>query len=172
MRVDRLIREARVKAGLSQAALAARAKTSQSAIARYERGVAVPSLGTLARVLRNCGVKPPLDPPRRAIPVAKRPQRRLRSAAELLERHRLRLLASARQHGARNVRVFGSVARREDVPGDVDLLIDLEPDRTLLDLIGFQQDAASILGFPVDVAVPEILKDGIRERVLAEAVPL
>lgn len=54
----------------------------------------------------------------------------------------------------------------------MDLLIDLEPDRTLLDLIGFQQDAASILGFPVDVAVPEILKDGIRERVLAEAVPL
>lgn len=171
MRVDRLIRQARVKAGLSQAALAARARTSQSAIARYERGVTVPSLGTLARLLRTCGVKPPLEPPRRATPVA-RPRRRLRSAAGLLEQHRRRLLASARQHGARNVRVFGSVARREDVPGDVDLLVDLEPDRTLLDLIGFQQDAAGILGFPVDVAVPEILKDGIRERVLAEAVPL
>lgn len=89
-----------------------------------------------------------------------------------LRRMRSSILRIAAKHGASNVRVFGSVARREDVPGDVDLLIDLEPDRTLLDLIGFQQDAASILGFPVDVAVPEILKDGIRERVLAEAVPL
>lgn len=131
----------------------------------------MPSLGTLARLLRTCGVKPPVEPPRRPMPATKA-RRRLRSAAGLLERHRRRLLASARQHGARNVRVFGSVARREDAPGDVDLLVDLDPDRTLLDLIGFQQDATSILGFPVDVAVPEILKDRIRQRVLAAAVPL
>lgn len=73
----------------------------------------------------------------------------------------------------RKVRIFGSGARGEDSPdSDIDLLVELEPERTLLDLIAFQQDAGDILGIHVDAATPEILKDRVRERVLAEAVPL
>ena len=69
--------------------------------------------------------------------------------------------------------MFGSAARGEDSSrSDIDLLVELEPDRTLLDLIAFQQDATDILGVPVDAAVQEILKDRVRQRVLAEAVPL
>lgn len=71
------------------------------------------------------------------------------------------------------MRLFGSVARgTESRDSDIDLLVELDRDRTLLDLIAFQQDASDILGRPVDVATPAILKAGFRERVLAEAVPL
>jgi hypothetical protein len=71
------------------------------------------------------------------------------------------------------VRVFGSIARDEAGPAsDIDLLVELAPARTLLDLVGFRRDAAEILGSPVDVATPDMLKEHIRAEVLAEAVPL
>jgi len=71
------------------------------------------------------------------------------------------------------VRVFGSIARDEAGPAsDIDLLVELAPGRTLLDLIGFRRDAAEVLGIPVDVATPDMLKEHIRAEVLAEAVPL
>lgn len=173
MRIDRIIRQARRDAGLSQAQLARRAGTSQSAIARYERSVSTPSLATLERLLRACGqplqFATPAEPKRRAAPAPAR----LRSRAALIRRHRDRLLTAARRNGAREVRIFGSVARGEDSPdSDIDLLVELEPERTLLDLIAFQQDAGDILGIHVDAATPEILKDRVRERVLAEAVTL
>ena len=53
-----------------------------------------------------------------------------------LESHRREILEMAACHGARNVRVFGSIARGDDrATSDVDLLVDMEPGRTLLDLI-------------------------------------
>lgn len=171
MRADLLLRKARLAAGLSQAQLAHRARTSQSAIARYERAVSTPSLSTIERLLRACGQPLRLTTP----PAAGRgPVRtRARSRAALVRRHRERLVAAARRNGVREVRLFGSAARGEDSPdSDVDLLVDLGPERTLLDLIAFQQDASDILGVPVDVATPGILKDRVRERVVAEAVPL
>ncbi|MGH7542403.1 MAG: helix-turn-helix domain-containing protein [Gemmatimonadota bacterium] len=51
-----LIREGRLRAGLTQAEVAARVGTTQSAIARWETGKALPSLETLTRVLRACGL--------------------------------------------------------------------------------------------------------------------
>ena len=171
MRIDRLIRQARHDAGLSQAQVAQRARTSQSAIARYERAVATPSLGTLERVLRACARPLRLT----VLPERKRPTsaRAPGPRASLVRKYRQRLLAAARRNGARDVRLFGSAARGADTSAsDVDLLVELEPERTLLDLIAFQQDASDILGVPVDVATPDILKERIRERVLAEAVPL
>ena len=50
-----LVREARARAGLTQAELAKRAGTSQTAVARYERGRALPTLETLYRLVRACG---------------------------------------------------------------------------------------------------------------------
>jgi transcriptional regulator with XRE-family HTH domain len=50
-----LVREARRRAGLSQAELAERAGTSQPAIARYERARATPDLATLQRIVEACG---------------------------------------------------------------------------------------------------------------------
>jgi predicted nucleotidyltransferase/DNA-binding XRE family transcriptional regulator len=170
VRTDQLITDARRAAGLSQAELARRARTSQSAIARYERAVSAPSLATLERVLRACG-RPLRLAAARTSPAPTRPRTGPQGA--LVRRHRARLLAAARRNGARRVRLFGSVARgTESRDSDIDLLVELDRDRTLLDLIAFQQDASDILGRPVDVATPAILKAGFRERVLAEAVPL
>ena len=82
----------------------------------------------------------------------------------------LRLTA---QHGARNVRVFGSAARGDAGPeSDFDLLVDLEPGRTLLDHIGLWQDLEELLGRPVDVVVEGGISPYLRDRILAEAEPL
>lgn len=73
----------------------------------------------------------------------------------------------------RQVRVFGSLARGEALPtSDIDLLVELEPTRTLLDLAAFRREAEEILGIQVDVATPDMFKERIRGEVLAEAVPL
>ena len=65
----------------------------------------------------------------------------------LLKTHREEILAIARQHGASNVRVFGSVARGESGPdSDIDILVDLEPGRSLLDHAQLQIDLEALLG--------------------------
>ncbi len=80
-------------------------------------------------------------------------------------------LAAAR--GARNVRVFGSVARGDDAEeSDVDFLVDMEDGRSLLDLGGLLTDLQALLGRPVDIATERGLRGRIRSRVLAEATPL
>ena len=81
--------------------------------------------------------------------------------------------AIAERRGARNIRVFGSVARGDDRPdSDLDLLIDLEEGRSLLDLIGIQQDLEDYLGRKVDVHTVRSLSRYFRDEVLAEAKPL
>jgi len=91
----------------------------------------------------------------------------------LIKEKRAAILEVAARHGAHNVRVFGSVARGEaDEKSDLDILVDMEPDRGLFDHGGLWMDLQSLMGIKVDVATAESLKPHIRERVLAEAVPL
>ena len=83
------------------------------------------------------------------------------------------ILSLAARHGARNVRVFGSAARGTPVESsDIDLLVDLDPDRTLLDLGGLLMDVQSAMGVRVDVAMERMLRPEVRARALAEAIPL
>jgi predicted nucleotidyltransferase len=92
---------------------------------------------------------------------------------ELLKSRRADILQVAAQHGARNVRVFGSMARGEARPdSDIDVLVELEAGRSLLDLGGLLMDLQDLLGREVDVVTEPGLRDRIRERVLKEAVPL
>jgi len=84
---------------------------------------------------------------------------------------RARICEIAARHGVHNVRIFGSVARGE-AESDLDLLIDLEPDRSLLDIVALKSELEALLGIPVDVAEPLSLHWYIRDRVTAEAVPL
>lgn len=92
---------------------------------------------------------------------------------ELLHTKRPEILRAAKAHGAGNVRVFGSVARGEALPGsDVDLLVELEPGRSLFDHAALVLELERLLGCKVDVAVERGLRPRIRERVLSEAVPL
>jgi len=83
------------------------------------------------------------------------------------------ILEIAAKHGARNVRIFGSVARGDFHRGsDVDVLVDLEPDRSLFDLGGLLVDLRDLLGCEVDVVTEQGLRSRIREQVIREAVPL
>ncbi|MBI4966467.1 MAG: nucleotidyltransferase family protein [Desulfomonile tiedjei] len=91
----------------------------------------------------------------------------------LLEEKREEILKIAVSRGARNVRVFGSVARREaDEKSDLDLLVEMEPGRSLLDLGGLWSDLNSLLEVKVDVFTGKTLKERVRDRALKEAVPL
>ncbi|MEK6227488.1 MAG: nucleotidyltransferase family protein [Chloroflexota bacterium] len=73
----------------------------------------------------------------------------------------------------RDLRVFGSVARGDETPeSDIDLLVELDPRRTLLDVTGFQQEAEDILGVGVHVAVPRMIKGRVRARAFREARPV
>lgn len=166
---------ARSDAKLSQVELARRAGTSQPALARYETGAALPTLPTLERLLSACGRQLRLDAP----PLTAQPARassvrgQLGPQAERLRIQRRTLLNAAERHGIAKLRVFGSLARGEaGAESDIDLLVDLKPGRTLLDLASFQREAAEILNLPVDVATADMLKERIRDEVLKEALPL
>lgn len=90
-----------------------------------------------------------------------------------LRARRQDILAVAGRRGARNMRVLGSVARGEANQGsDVDFLIDLEPGHGLLALGGLYADLCALLGREVDVGTETSLRENVRKRVLAEAVPL
>jgi hypothetical protein len=91
----------------------------------------------------------------------------------LIEAHRSELIALARRRGVTGVRVFGSMRRgdaRDD--SDVDLLVTLAPGTSALALGGLLMDAQELLGRRVDVVTEASLHPALRERVLADAVPL
>ena len=92
---------------------------------------------------------------------------------QLLKDKRQDILRIAVQYGAHNVRIFGSLARGEAGPdSDVDILITLEPDRSLLDLIALKQDLEDLLGCNVDVVTEAAVSPYIRPQVLRDAVAL
>lgn len=91
-------------------------------------------------------------------------------AARRLARGDIVRVASA--HGARNVRVFGSVARGEEGARDLDLLVEMAEGRSLFDLIALADELRETLGFDVDVLTDSGLSPHLRERILSEAVPL
>lgn len=92
---------------------------------------------------------------------------------ELRSTKREAILRIAAGRGARNLRIFGSVARGDnDEQSDVDFLVDLDPGRSLLDLERLRRDLAQLLEAKVDVISSRGLRDRVRARVLHDAVPL
>jgi predicted nucleotidyltransferase len=92
---------------------------------------------------------------------------------DLRSRYHTEILAAAARRGARNVRVFGSVARGDQRSGsDVDFLVDFEPGRSLLDLTGLLLDLEKTLGCKVDVVSSRSLRPRVASLVLRDAVPL
>jgi predicted nucleotidyltransferase/DNA-binding XRE family transcriptional regulator len=158
-----LLREARRAAGVSQAGLARAGGTSQAAVARYEAGLVDPGIETLKRLVGALGLRLEL----RAVERFPGPR------GQILERRRAEVVVACERHGAHEPQVFGSVARGEDRPdSDIDLLVELEPGRTLLDLEALQIELNEILGVAVDVAIETILDGGVSDRVRAELVRL
>jgi len=95
------------------------------------------------------------------------------AAEQLLTTRREDILRIAAQHGARNVRLFGSVARGEAGDGsDLDFLVEMEPGRSLLDLAALRNDLMDLLGREVDVVTEDSLYWLLRRKILREARPL
>ncbi|TFC81332.1 XRE family transcriptional regulator [Cryobacterium cheniae] len=144
------ILEARVRAGLSQSQLAARAGVAQSNLSAYESGCVRPRPETLALILAATALLP----------------------SAVLRRNRDTVLELAGRRRAGNVRVFGSVARRTDAAGsDIDLLVTFDPGASILDAVGLVLDLEQLLGVHVDV-MSDRAEGAIRDRAVAEAVPL
>ena len=98
---------------------------------------------------------------------------RVVSLDNLRHDQRAAVLDLARRHGARSIRVYGSVARGQATEqSDLDLLVEWEPDRSLLDVVGLKQDLEDLLGVTVDIGSERGLHWFIRDEVLREAVPL
>ena len=83
------------------------------------------------------------------------------------------VLRLAAKYGIQSVRVFGSVARGQAAAAsDVDILVEFEQGRSLLDQVGFQQDLEAMLGCQVDVVVRGGISPHLEGRILEEAVRL
>jgi predicted nucleotidyltransferase/DNA-binding XRE family transcriptional regulator len=164
-----LVREARRRAGLSQAELGRLAGVTQSVVSAYESGARQPSVPVLARLVEATGLRLDLR--------VRRPGSPLRRLSGPLGRrvrdHRAEIVQTAARHGATNLRVFGSVARGEDTDdSDLDLLVDLTPDTGLLTLGRLQRDLRALLDANVDVVPAADLKPAVAADALADAVPL
>ncbi len=90
-----------------------------------------------------------------------------------MRQYRQTILELAQQHGAHNVRVFGSaVTGQTTEESDLDLLVELEPGCSLLDRIALIQDLEDTLSIPVDVVTEKALHPMIRSEILAQAQSL
>jgi predicted nucleotidyltransferase len=92
---------------------------------------------------------------------------------KFLAEHRDEVLEIAGRYGARNVRIFGSVGRGEERPeSDLDLVVEFDADRSLLDQVGLTQDVEKLLGRKVHVTTADALHWYIHDRVMEQAIPL
>jgi predicted nucleotidyltransferase len=151
---------------MTQRELSARADVAQSVVSAYENGRREPSVPTLTKLINATGhrVGFTLMAPSAGAQPSRRP--------EVLGKRRA-IMEAATRRGLTNPRLFGSVARGEDRPdSDVDILVDLSQDSSLLDVIGLECDLEELLACEVDVVPTSGLKTAMKQRVLAEAVPL
>ena len=135
----------------------ARGVVSEDALQQY----ASFSDGRLGRIMRAGRFAP--DQSRRTGP----------GGIELVRQFKEEILRIAEAHGAYDVRIFGSSSRGEATEdSDIDLLVSLAPERSILDLVAVKQDLEDELEREVDVVTEDSLSPYIREQVLKEAVPL
>jgi predicted nucleotidyltransferase len=105
--------------------------------------------------------------------VGSQEQGKVMTASDIIREKREEILAIARKHCAFNVRVFGSVARGEaDEKSDIDLLVDLDADRSLFDLGALVVELNESIGRHVDVITERGIRQRIRDRIIREAVAL
>lgn len=87
--------------------------------------------------------------------------------------HKDAIMKIAASRGARQIRLFGSVIRGEEKPNsDLDLLVEFEPERSLIDHVGLIQDLQDFLGYKVDIVTEKGLNCHIRDKIIQEAIPL
>jgi len=92
---------------------------------------------------------------------------------ERIQQQKKNILAIARQHGLVRLRLFGSVVRGEETPqSDIDLLVDLEPGRSMFDLGGALIQLQELLRRKVDIVTEGGLHWYLKEKIMQEAMPL
>lgn len=140
----------RAAAGLTQRQLAELSGVKQPLIAAIERGTRVPSDAARTALDRALQVRPSV----------------------LLRAKRDDVLAAVAKVGAKDPRVFGSVARGDDSPGsDIDLLVTFPPEADIVTLLTLEEELTDLLTVPVDV-VSSGSSGRVLDRARAEAVPL
>lgn len=139
-------------------------------ISAYESDRREPGLQTLTKLIEATGHTLEMD----LVPMPNRdfglPDSRL---GRRLRGRRRAVVDMAERRGARNVRVFGSVARGDDNEGsDIDLLVDLDGGVGLFALAGLERELSGVLGTKVDVIPADTLKRRFRDEILAQAISL
>lgn len=154
-----LLSAARRRRGLTQRELARAARVPQSTVAAIESGRRQPSVAMLERLLRAAGFG-----------LETRLVNTIRPSV-LLERHHEALRDVLARFPVKQAWVFGSVARGDDRPdSDLDLLIQLEPDASVIDVIGLDEELSAALGCPVDLITTselesnELLRRGVNRH--------
>ena len=95
------------------------------------------------------------------------------SVSNTIKSRREEILEIAKKFGAKNIRVFGSMARGEESPeSDLDIIVDMEKGSSLLDIIAIKQDIEELLGRKVDIVTEASISPYIRRTILREAVNL
>ncbi len=93
--------------------------------------------------------------------------------SKLLNNYKEHITKIASKHGVRSIRVFGSFARGEEtVYSDIDLLVEFEPKRSLLDIISMKYEIEDLTGRKVDVVTEKGISPYLVEQIMKEAVPL
>jgi uncharacterized protein len=93
--------------------------------------------------------------------------------SNLLKKYKENINKIAFSHGVRSIRVFGSFARgEENIHSDIDFLIELEPNRSLLDIISLKYDIEDLTGRKVDVVTTKGISPYLAEQIIKEAVSL
>lgn len=163
-----LLTNARKSSRLTQLQVAERAGTTQSAIARYEKGTLSPSMDTLQRLLKANGFELILDTKRSKVMAKRSP------LAKKIQANRGKIKKILTDAGATNIRIFGSVARGTDNKrSDVDFLVDVdkESEKTIKVML-VAGKLERILGCKVDVIVSRLCKKEILKSALSDAIPL
>ncbi len=92
---------------------------------------------------------------------------------QLLQDKKAEIIEAAARNGANDIRVFGSIARGDaHDESDIDFLVEFEKGRSALDEVGLIEELEQLLGRKVHVVTPGALHRVIRDKVLAEAMPL
>ena len=96
-----------------------------------------------------------------------------RAALSSIQDRREEILRLSESYGARNVRVFGSVVRGEaTAQSDIDILVTMDRDRSLLDRIALMRKLEELLGRKVDVVNENAISDEFRELIGSEVLAL
>jgi len=99
--------------------------------------------------------------------------RRRKNMKNDINKIKQKILPILQEYGVEKVALFGSCVRGEmEEDSDIDILVEIKKDISLLDFVGLKQKIEEALGRKVDLVEYDTLKPLLRERILKEQVVL